>query len=70
MNESMTRTVATWIMSKNDMMKDLRRFATQLEERKHLGLQLQWKVSVDETHNSIFSGALSSDLRFVLDARR
>lgn len=50
----------------HDMVGDLSRFAQSLEERGYPGLRLRWDIGEDETHNSIFPGALSDGLRFVL----
>jgi predicted alpha/beta superfamily hydrolase len=52
-----------------DMVADLRRFARALESHAHAGLRMRWAVEEDETHNSIFPGALSDGLRFVLRGR-
>lgn len=57
------------INQQRDMVADLRRFATVLERRNYPGLRLRWSVEEDETHNSVFPGALSDGLRFVLEGR-
>lgn len=57
------------INSRHDMVADLRRFVTTLQERNYPGLHLRWSVEDDETHNSIFPGALSDGLRHVLEGR-
>jgi hypothetical protein len=55
--------------NQRDMVADLRRFAATLEQRKYPGLRLRWSVEADETHNSVFPGALSDGLRFVSAGR-
>ncbi|MDP3909397.1 MAG: alpha/beta hydrolase-fold protein [Gemmatimonadales bacterium] len=57
------------INGQRNMVADLRRFATVLERRNHPGLRLRWSVEDGETHNSVFPGALSDGLRFVLGGR-
>lgn len=57
------------INSRRNMVEDLRRFATTSSLRDHPGIRLRWSVESDETHNSIFPGALSDGLRFVLQGR-
>lgn len=52
-----------------DMVSDLRRFVAALQAPDYSGLRLQWSVESDETHNSVFPGALSDGLRFVLGGR-
>jgi hypothetical protein len=57
------------INHQHDMVADLRHFASVLEGRAYPGLALDWAVSDDETHNSVFPRALSDGLRFVLEGR-
>lgn len=56
------------VNAERDMVADLRRLATKLEDG-YPGLQLDWRIEPDETHNSILPGALSDGLRFVLGGR-
>lgn len=57
------------INNEQNMVEDLRRLARRLEGRKDPGLRLRWSVEDGETHNSVFPGALSDGLRFVLGGR-
>ena len=57
------------VNSEHDMVGDLRRFARELEERSTTNLRMQWDIAENETHNSVFPGAVSTGLRFVLDGR-
>lgn len=57
------------INTQHNMPADLRRFAARLEQGRYASLRLRWSVREDETHNSIFPGALSDGLRFVLQGR-
>ncbi|HUF27483.1 MAG TPA: alpha/beta hydrolase-fold protein [Gemmatimonadaceae bacterium] len=52
-----------------NMVADLRRLAATLEKRSYPGLRMRWSVEEDETHPSIFPGALSDGLRFVLQGQ-
>jgi hypothetical protein len=52
-----------------DMPADLDRFAAVLEVLEFPALRLRWSIEENETHNSIFPGALSDGLRFVLEGR-
>jgi hypothetical protein len=57
------------INRQHDMVADLRRLASTLENRHYSDLHLRWKVAEGETHNSVFPGGLSDGLRFVLEGR-
>lgn len=57
------------ISAEHNMVADLRRFASTLLSRDYRGLRLKWRIERDETHNSVFPGALSDGLRFVLEGR-
>lgn len=54
------------VNAQRDMVADLRRLAAMLERPRFDGLDLEWSVETDETHNSVFPGALSDGLRYVL----
>lgn len=57
------------INARRNMVADLRRLVAALQAHDYSGLRLQWSVETGETHNSVFPGALSDGLRFVLDGR-
>jgi hypothetical protein len=57
------------VNDERNMPVDLQRFAETLGERSSSQLELRWAVKPNETHHSIFPGAVSDGLRFVLRGR-
>ena len=51
--------------AERDMVRDLERFARQVERRGYAGLTTHAHVFDDENHNSVFPSALSRGLRFL-----
>lgn len=56
--------------AERDMQSDLRTFHALLEARAFAGFRSRLDVLPDETHDSVFPGAVSNGLRFVLRERR
>jgi len=48
-----------------NMAEDLRSFTAQMQKRNYQGLDMQWRIFDDETHNSVFPFALSCGLRMM-----
>lgn len=53
------------ISEERNMIADLRRFREQITARSYQNLSLEMIVCDDETHNSVFPGALTKGLRFI-----
>ncbi|HUO85128.1 MAG TPA: alpha/beta hydrolase-fold protein [Thermoanaerobaculia bacterium] len=51
------------------MVTDLQRLVKRLESRGYEGLALSSRIMDDETHNSVYPGAISDGLRFVFESR-
>ena len=56
--------------AERDMQQDLRAFHALLSSRSFPGLRSRLDVLPDETHDSVFPGAVSNGLRFVLPGPR
>ncbi|MGD8428695.1 MAG: alpha/beta hydrolase-fold protein [Balneolaceae bacterium] len=50
-----------------NMPQDLRNFAKRLKSRNHQNLRMRYEVLSGETHNSIFPGAFTRGIRFILN---